>query len=138
MSANLFGEDKNTAPIVPETFTHEENVDFFEKRFAEVRKYLMNNSTYNSIDDPLLRVYAQALTDIRRYDAVLAISGDLMLGVKGRLEDHPYIRLKHKAIDNARNIAASLGILSMNRKKLDSTTDTEIADSFADFFTKKD
>ncbi len=131
MSASLFGND-----VVPETYTVKENKTYARKLFREIKSYLVKNGNYNKVDDYLIGVYANALADIRRYNAVLEISGDLITGIKGRLEDHPYVRLKQKAIDTARNLASSLGVLSMNRKKLDATLDNGLVDDFSRFFPK--
>ena len=127
--SDLFGnEEKLMKP-----FTTEENRDFKVKTFKEVKAYLIEIGQYHSIDDSLMKVYASSICDIRKYNAILEIEGDIVLGIKGRKEQHPLVLMRNKSIDTATKLASSLGILSLNRKKLDSSNTGNDEDDFAEF-----
>ena len=91
----------------------------FKKQLSnKVTKYLEDRGSYDTIDDDLIAVYVQAISDIRRYSAIIEKEGELITG-NGSYKQHPLITLKQKAFDNSTKLSDKLGILSMNRKRLD-------------------
>ncbi len=91
----------------------------FKKQLSnKITKYLEDRGSYDTIDDDLIAVYVQAISDIRRYSAILEKEGELIPG-KGSFKQHPLMTLKQKAFDNSTKLADKLGILSINRKRLD-------------------
>jgi P27 family predicted phage terminase small subunit len=108
----------------------------FKKQLSDkIKNYLIDRGSYDEIDDDLIAVYVQSISDIRKYSAILEKEGDLIPS-KGSFVSHPLLSLKQKAFDNSSKLADKLGILSMNRKRLDGTvTDpgSNADDPFAEF-----
>ena len=108
----------------------------FKKQLSDkIKNYLCDRGSYDEIDDDLIAVYVQSISDIRKYSAILEKEGEL-IPAKGTFVTHPLLALKQKAFDNSAKLSDKLGILSMNRKRLDgqiqdpgSTAD----DPFAEF-----
>ena len=121
--------EKPYAPFTPEEITnHRKHV------INQVKAYLDETGNYHSIDDSLISVYAGAISDIRKFTAIIDHSGELSEGKAGRLETSPYVLLKQKAFDNASKLADKLGILSINRKRLQGTIqDNSNEDPFSEF-----
>ena len=95
----------------------------FKKQLSEkVKQYLEDRGSFEAIDEDLISVYVQSISDIRRYSAIIEKEGELIAGKNGGVTVHPLIALKQKAFDNSNKLSDKLGILSMNRKKLDGIT----------------
>jgi len=128
------GELFNHGIKIPKPYTLEEIKIFKLKISKEVKEYLQDTGNYHGIDDNLISVYASSISDIRKYSAILDEIGELIPGIKGRLETNPYILLKQKAFDNATKLADKLGILSINRKRLQGAIGgSEDDDDFSEF-----
>lgn len=129
MQNSLFGNDQ-----IPKPFTLDEIKIFKLKIAKEVKEYLQDTANYHGIDDNLISVYASSISDIRKYSAILDEIGELIPGKMGRLETNPYVQLKQKAFDNATKLADKLGILSINRKRLQGAiSGSDESDDFAEF-----
>ena len=109
----------------------------FKKQLSnKITTYLKDRGSYDEIDDDLIAVYVQSISDIRRYSAIIEKEGELIPGSKGHTQ-HPLITLKQKAFDNSSKLSDKLGILSMNRKRLDGTI-TDPGENADDPFAKFD
>jgi len=128
--SNLFGDTE----IFKQPFTPEQNRAFKLQIKKDVIEYLQDTANYNAIDDSLIEVYASSLCDIRKYTAIIERDGEIVKSPRGKLEVSHFVPLKQKAFDNATKLADKLGILSINRKKLQGTTAiTAGEDDFAEF-----
>ncbi len=115
MAKDLFGNDA----VGTYTPFSDRQIRSFKRQLSDrVKKYLDDRGTYNDIDDDLIAVYVQAISDIRRYSAIIEKEGEI-IPAKGSYKQHPLITLKQKAFDNGTKLADKLGILSINRKRLD-------------------
>ena len=100
-----------------------------KKTVERIVKYLTDMGQYDSIDDDLISVYAQNLSDIRRYSEKIEEDGELLDG-----ELHPLIGLRQKAFINVTKLADKLGVLAYNRKRLSAgNTAKEIDNPFEEF-----
>ncbi len=99
-------------------FSDRQIKSFKKDLYIRLRKYLEDTGNYNQIDDDLISVYIQSISDIRRYSLIIEKEGELIPN-GGNWANHPLLRLKQKSIDNSTKIADKLGILSVNRNKLD-------------------
>jgi len=121
MSKDLFGN----VPLGSYRPFSDRQIKTFKKQLSEkLKDYLEERGMYDIIDEDLLSVYVQSISDIRRYSAIIEKEGELIAKPRGGVEVHPLIALKQKAFDNSNKLSDKLGILSMNRKRLDGQIET--------------
>jgi len=132
IQTDLFGN----VPIGSYRPFSDRQIKTFKKQLSDrVTTYLKDRGSYDTIDDDLIAVYVQAISDIRKYSAILEKEGELIPS-KGSYITHPLLSLKQKAFDNGSKLSDKLGILSMNRKRLDGSVPdvgNTIEDPFKEF-----
>jgi len=114
MGGGLFGNEQ----IFEQPYTEKENKALKLTIKKDVIVYLQDTGNHNSIDDNLIEIYAASLCDIRKYTAIIERDGELIRSPRGKIEVSHFVALKQKAFDNATKLADKLGILSINRKKM--------------------